>query len=58
MPEAPWLLNNLADVLTRNGQPKAAIPLARRALQQLDRAETRATLAAAEAAVVHEQSER
>jgi tetratricopeptide (TPR) repeat protein len=51
LPEAPWLLNNLADVLTRRGQPKAALALARRALQQLDRAETRATLAAAEAAL-------
>lgn len=58
LPEAPWLLNNLADVMTRNGQPKAAIPLARRALQQLDRAETRATLEAAEAAVAQEQSGR
>jgi len=51
VPEAPWLLNNLADVLIRSGQPAPALALARRALQQLDRAETRATLAAAEAAL-------
>ena len=55
LPEAPWLLNNLADVLTRSGQPSEAITLARRALQQLDRAETRATLAAAEAALAHKK---
>ncbi|WP_068860521.1 PA2778 family cysteine peptidase [Perlucidibaca aquatica] len=56
LPEAPWLLNNLADVLTRSGQLSEAITLARRALQQLDRAETRATLAAAEAALAQKKS--
>jgi len=55
LPEAPWLLNNLADVLTRSGQPSEALTLARRALQQLDRAETRATLAAAEAALAQKK---
>ena len=55
LPEAPWLLNNLADVLTRSGQLSEAITLARRALQQLDRAETRATLAAAEAALAQKK---
>lgn len=51
LPEAPWLLNNLADVLIRSGHPQPALALAKRAVQQLDRPETRATLAAAEAAL-------
>ncbi|MEO6699232.1 MAG: PA2778 family cysteine peptidase [Paraperlucidibaca sp.] len=51
LPESPWLLNNLADVLIRSGRPQPALALAQRAVLQLDRAETRATLAAAEAAL-------
>lgn len=51
LPESPWLLNNLADVLIRSGRPKPALAMAQRAVAQLDRAETRATLAAAKAAL-------
>jgi predicted Zn-dependent protease len=50
-PESPWLLNNLADVLIRSGRPLSALAMAQRAVRQLDRAETRATLAAAKAAL-------
>ncbi len=50
-PESPWLLNNLADVLIRSGRPLSALAMAQRAVKQLDRAETRATLAAAKAAL-------
>jgi len=56
LPESPWLLNNLADVLIRDGRPGPARVLATRAVQQLDRAETRATLAAAEAALAGKRS--
>lgn len=51
LPESPWLLNNLADVLIRSGRPQLALAMAQRAVAQLDRAETRATLAAAKAAL-------
>lgn len=54
LPESPWLLNNLADVLIRSGRPQPALAMAQRAVEQLDRAETRATLAAAKAALATE----
>ncbi len=49
MPEQPWLLNNLADLLRRDGRAREALPLVRRALEQADRAEIRDTLRAVEA---------
>jgi len=52
MPEQPWLLNNLADLLLRDGRAREALPLARRALAGAgDRQEVRDTLAAVEAAL-------
>lgn len=51
VPGNPWLLNNLADVLLRAGRAHEALPLARQALAGAERAETRATLQAVEAAL-------
>lgn len=51
VPQQPLLLNNLADVLLRQGRAREALPLARQAVAGADRAETRDTLATVEAAV-------
>lgn len=48
LPEQPWLLNNLADLLRRQGRAREALPLAQRALAQSDRSEIRDTLQAIE----------
>lgn len=48
LPEQPWLLNNLADLLRRQGRAREALPLAQRALAQSDRTEIRDTLQAIE----------
>lgn len=46
LPDNPWLLNNLADALLRDGRAREALPLARQAVAGDDRAETRDTLRA------------
>lgn len=51
LPDTPWLLNNLADALLRQGRASEALPLAQRAVAGMDRQETRDTLQAVEAAL-------
>ncbi len=51
LPDQPWLLNNLADLLRRAGRAGEALPLVQRALTAEDRPEIRDTLNAVQAAL-------
>ncbi len=51
LPDQPFLLNNLAYSLLRRGLPEQALPLARRALEQLDSPEIQDTMVEVERAL-------